>query len=563
MKLIITESQMDKLYGYINGPKKKLKLTENQYKRLLMEYEMRNNINTIFKDIKVGDGILFSNIEPEVTKEKTIDYEPNQKTQQKEKIDMFEVLNIQVGESLKESGLFLKKIDDGRYPKNIFFLPKEAFITKTNIVTAFMSLKEKINIDKFDDKVADDIISAYEINGKLDLSIWKKFDIRDVGYIQISDNSKDFDKKEHAKFIHSMDLNVEKGEKVSVIDDFKTSMNNHFGPAQTYRFNFSDESWFLLNIGKKEGNKLYVEFLNDEKKGSKSIRTNSHDESGEAKQVINQISSIMEDYNIESIVLDISKIVNYRFTKKSDFKHITTDEKLKLIDYIAKPEDGLNIQNESTQNIISVDIPLIVTYSNIESNINEVTNTTQSQTIILNNVINITQKNYEVNIYVSYKEYKEEGWNNKTFLDSINKKPNKLLSAMLGPNAGYILGTAGGTQIINNILSKYGLYPDDKDISGGRNMNVKVIKEISIVQGKMSEYDDFKDVLQKNNSVGYYKKYNNGSTKGKVRISDNNKIIKYDMFIINELTKNTFTVNLYTVSPKSKIGTLEIELSQI
>jgi len=526
MKLIITESQMDKLYGYINGPKKKLMVTENQYKRLLMEYEVREDINKIFNDIKVGDGIMFTNNVLPVTKKHHIGFQRTDPNAIKDKINKFEVLNIHIGKSLKESGLFLKKVDDGRYPKNIFFLPKDAFITNANIIKAFMSYKDKLNVDKFNDDVADNIMNTYEVDGNLDPSIWKKFDIKDIGYIQISKNAEDFYDKDNAKYVYSMDKNVEKGQKETVIDVFKENLREYVNGQQTYKLNFYDDSWLLLNIKKKIGNKIYVEFLNDPVGDIKDVDGKSYDNNGEAKNIIDDITPIRQNYNVKEIYIDISNIT-HKFLKY-DYSKITKDEKLKLLDV---SNNNYIVQNSSKENVVSVNMTLVVVYEDVSGTISEVTSGGITANINLNGVVNITQAAYEINVQSSIADFKKAGWNNKTILDAMNKNPNKFLQLIGGETASIMHGKSGGTILAKQILNKWGIYSNSDEgdnnkynKNDGRKISFKIIDKLDITDSV--NYGLFENLLSNGVGEGAFKQYvQNGKTYKTVKVLDSNDMI--------------------------------------
>ncbi len=562
MKLIITESQMDKLYGYINGPKKKLMVTENQYKRLLMEYEVREDINKIFNDIKVGDGIMFTNNVLPVTKKHHIGFQRTDPNAIKDKINKFEVLNIHIGKSLKESGLFLKKVDDGRYPKNIFFLPKDAFITNANIIKAFMSYKDKLNVDKFNDDVADNIMNTYEIDGNLDPSIWKKFDIKDIGYIQISKNAEDFYDKDNAKYVYSMDKNVEKGQKETVIDVFKENLREYVNGQQTYKLNFYDDSWLLLNIKKKIGNKIYVEFLNDPVGDIKDVDGKSYDNNGEAKNIIDDITPIRQNYNVKEIYIDISNIT-HKFLKY-DYSKITKDEKLKLLDVA---NNNYIVQNSSKENVVSVNMTLVVVYEDASGTISEVTGGGITANINLNGVVNITQAAYEINVQSSIADFKKAGWNNKTILDAMNKNPNKFLQLIGGETASIMHGKSGGTLLAKQILNKWGIYSNSDEgdnnkynKNDGRKISFKIINKLDITDS--INYGLFENLLSNGVGEGAFKQYvQNGKTYKTVKVLDSNDMIQFKMFIINELGQNMYEVNLQKINSRKKIAKLKIELT--
>ena len=562
MKLIITESQMDKLYGYINGPKKKLMVTENQYKRLLMEYEVREDINKIFNDIKVGDGIMFTNNVLPVTKKHHIGFQRTDPNAIKDKINKFEVLNIHIGKSLKESGLFLKKVDDGRYPKNIFFLPKDAFITNANIIKAFMSYKDKLNVDKFNDDVADNIMNTYEVDGNLDPSIWKKFDIKDIGYIQISNNAEDFDDKDNAKYVYSMDKNVEKGQKETVIDVFKENLREYVNGQQTYKLNFYDDSWLLLNIKKKIGNKIYVEFLNDPVGDIKDVDGKSYDNNGEAKNIIDDITPIRQNYNVKEIYIDISNIT-HKFLKY-DYSKITKDEKLKLLDV---SNNNYIVQNSSKENVVSVNMTLVVVYEDVSGTISEVTSGGITANINLNGVVNITQAAYEINVQSSIADFKKAGWNNKTIIDAMNKNPNKFLQLIGGETASIMHGKSGGTILAKQILNKWGIYSNSDEgdnnkynKNDGRKISFKIIDKLDITDSV--NYGLFENLLSNGVGEGAFKQYvQNGKTYKTVKVLDSNDMIQFKMFIINELGQNMYEVNLQKINSRKKIAKLKIELT--
>jgi len=562
MKLIITESQMDKLYGYINGPKKKLMVTENQYKRLLMEYEVREDINKIFNDIKVGDGIMFTNNVLPVTKKHHIGFQRTDPNAIKDKINKFEVLNIHIGKSLKESGLFLKKVDDGRYPKNIFFLPKDAFITNANIIKAFMSYKDKLNVDKFNDDVADNIMNTYEVDGNLDPSIWKKFDIKDIGYIQISKNAEDFYDKDNAKYVYSMDKNVEKGQKETVIDVFKENLREYVNGQQTYKLNFYDDSWLLLNIKKKIGNKIYVEFLNDPVGDIKDVDGKSYDNNGEAKNIIDDITPIRQNYNVKEIYIDISNIT-HKFLKY-DYSKITKDEKLKLLDV---SNNNYIVQNSSKENVVSVNMTLVVVYEDVSGTISEVTSGGITANINLNGVVNITQAAYEINVQSSIADFKKAGWNNKTIIDAMNKNPNKFLQLIGGETASIMHGKSGGTILAKQILNKWGIYSNSDEgdnnkynKNDGRKISFKIIDKLDITDSV--NYGLFENLLSNGVGEGAFKQYvQNGKTYKTVKVLDSNDMIQFKMFIINELGQNMYEVNLQKINSRKKIAKLKIELT--
>ncbi len=551
---------MDRLYDHINGPKQKLIVTESQYKRLLREYEVREDINKVFDGIEVGDGLLFSNNVLSVTKEPKIGYDTSKPV--KDIINKFEVLNIHTGKSLKETGLFLKKVEDGRYPKNIFFLSKDSFISIDNVVKTFISYKEKINIDKFDDKLANDIMSRYEVDGNLDPSIWKKFDIKNVAYIQVSKDSKDFDNKENTKYIYSMEKNVEKGEKKTVIDEFKKNIRENFDGGQAYKFNFDDKSWLVLNIKNKVGSKIEIEFLNDSKDNTKNIDKNSYSGSGKAKDIVNKISNIKSQHEIKNIVFDVNQIT-HKF-EKYDYSYLTDDKKLKLLDMNS---NELSIQNSSEDNIVSINISLVVIYgTDLISLAENTSNTGGVDTINLNGIVNITETEYEENVKVTLKDLKKAGWSNQALIDSMYKQPNKMAQFLFGDAAVTMHGNMGGTILINKILNRWGLTPEmggeeakKYNIEDGKKLSFKIIDKLEVYDN--ITYGLFENVLENDIGNAAFKQYTSGGKTYKtLKILDNNENISYKMFIINELGNNIYEANLQKINSRKKIAKVKIEL---
>lgn len=546
---------MDRLYGYINGPKQKLIVTESQYERLLREYEVREDINKVFDGIEVGDGILFSNNVLSVTKEPKVGYDTSKPTN--DIINKFEVLNIHTGKSLKETGLFLKKVENGRYPKNIFFLSKDSFISIDNVVKTFMSIKGKINTDVFDDKLANDIMSGYEVDGNLDPSIWKKFDIKNVGYIQVSKDSKDFDNKENTKYVYSMEKNVEKGEKKTVIDEFKKNVRENFDKNQAYKFNFNDKSWLVLNIKNKVGSKIEIEFLSDSKDDKNKIDTKSYDNSGKAKDIVNKISKIKSKYEIKSIVFDVNQIT-HKF-EKYDYSYLTDDRKLKLLDM---ESNELSIQNSSEDNIVSVNIPLVVIYgTDLISLAENTSNSGGVDTINMNGVINITQTDYEENVKVTLKDLKKAGWSNQALIDSMYKQPNAMAQLIFGDAAVTMHGNMGGTILIDKILSNWGLAADKSygTNSDGEIKEFKILNELRI--NNLSDYDEFKNLLSGDIGKGYYKQYYKNNKINRIfTISNDNNIRKFKIYLYKELGSDTYEANLQRINNNAIIAKVKIQL---
>lgn len=510
MKLIITESQYKLLGNHILNPKKRLVITESQYNKLLLEM-VNVPLNDLYSKIKVGNVIVFeSNLNKKLVK------------------DSFEVMFNYDGEML------LKKLKDGRYEKNIFYMKEEDLLSSinSNKVNLMISLKDKIDVSK---------LTIDEIYDKVgDPSLWRKHGVNNIDKVYSYKTENDFNSGKNV--MHAFYLSGKKNEDIKVgeiTSRFKNGVNNYIKPSSKYVLDFSDGSHLTFVIAGNENGKLLIEFI-----GENSVVNADTYKGGYASSIIKFINNVGLDV-IDKVIIDFNRF-KYHMINKSE-------EGLKLFDCF---NDEYDVVNDVDGKIVSLDgINMRIELKDVNAGLirNVGTNKPSIKIVkkVINDVISLSELDDDANIVLKIKDLKNVGWDNETIRDLLYKKPD-MFAKIFG------LG-ASGTIATEKILNKWGLsssndVSEDERLKNGANVSFE-LTEVVRVNNKV-EYEQFLKLL-KNNKEGKakVKSVQNYGTSLLVNFPSN-----YRLLINKKIDDNSYVVNLKRTHSSTVIATLNINI---
>ncbi len=491
-------------------PRKRLIITESQYNNLL--FEMVNvPLDNLYSKISVGNVIVF---ESNLNKKKIV--------------DSFEVAFNYDGEML------LKKLKDGRYEKNIFYMKEEDLLSSidSNKVNLMISLKNKIDVSK---------LSVDEIYDKVgDPSLWKKYGVNNIDKVYSYKTENDFNSGKNV--MHAFYLSGKKNEDIKVGDllsRFKNGVKNYIKPNSKYVLDFSDNSHLTFVISGNENGKLIVEFV---KNGS--VIDSSTYSGGYAGSIIRFINNVGLD-NVDKVIIDFNRFKFHMINKSED--------ELKLFDCF---NDEYDVVNDVDGKIISLDgINMSIQFKDMSGGLirNVGSNKPAVKTVkrVINDVISLNELDDDANITLKVKELKNVGWDNETIRDLLYKKPDIFAKMFnLGPS---------GTIATEEILNKWGLssvnaVSDDERLKNGSNVSFELSKAVRI--NNEVEYEQFLKIL-KNNKYGKakVKSVQNYGTSLLVDFPSN-----YRLLINNKVDNDAYVVNLKRTHSSTVIATLNINI---
>jgi len=485
-------------------------VTESQYNKLL--FEMVNvPLDNLYSKINVGNVLVF---ESDLNNKKIK--------------DSFEVMFNYDGDML------LKKLADGRYEKNIFYMKEEDLLSSINSrnISLMVSLKDKIDVLK---------LTIDEIYDKVgDPSLWRKYNIRNIDKVYSYKGENDF--KSGKNVMHAFYLSGKKNEDVKVSDlisRFKNGVKNYIKPSSKYVLEFSDGSHLTFVIVGNEGGKLSVQFI-----GEDSVVNSDTYKGGYASSIIRFINDIGLDV-IDKVIIDFNR---FKYHMVND-----TKEGLKLFDCF---NDEYDVINDVDGKIVSFDaINMRIELRDVNAGLirNVGTNKPAIKIVkkVINDVISLSELDDDSNIVLKIKDLKKAGWDSENIRDLLYKKPD-MFAKIFG------LG-ASGTIATEKILNKWGLssstdVSEDERLRNGANISFEVTKVVRI--NNDSEYGQFLKVL-KNNKEGKakVKSVQNYGTSLLVDFPSN-----YRLLINNKTDNNSYVVNLKRTHSPTVIATLNISI---